>query len=91
MDEMGTVTESRGVEAPPAPVLSGLPMEEKLPTLAEAFGCVRAALEGIFADNLPALAECELIQALHNDGNVGTAWRRAVLLLEMAVNAPLRQ
>ena len=66
-------------------------VDEGPPTLGEAFACVRAALEGVFVDNLPALAECELIQALHNDGNVGVAWRRAVLLLEMAVNAPLRQ
>ncbi len=61
------------------------------PTLAEAFTCVRAALEGVFADNLPVLEECRLMQALYNDGNTGVAWRRAVLLLEMAVNAPLRQ
>lgn len=65
--------------------------DEGPPTLAEAFMSVRAALEGVFADNLPALAECELVQALYHDGNAGVAWRRIVLLLEIAVNAPLRQ
>ena len=65
--------------------------EPESPTLAEAFTCVRAALEGAFEDNLPVLEECRLMQALYNDGNVGVAWRRAVLLLEQAVNAPLRQ
>ncbi len=66
-------------------------VDEVPPTLAAAFTCVRAALEGAFEDNLPVLEECRLMQALYNDGNVGVAWRRAVLLLEQAVNAPLRQ
>ena len=66
-------------------------VDETPPTLAVAFTCVRAALEGVFEDNLPVLEECRLMQALYNDGNMGVAWRRAVLLLEIAVNAPLRQ
>ena len=66
-------------------------VEPEPPTLAAAFTCVRAALEGAFEDNLPVLEECRLMQALYNDGNTGVAWRRAVLLLEIAVNAPLRQ
>ena len=75
--------------------LLGMPVaivaEPGAPTLAAAFTCVRAELEGAFEDNLPVLEECRLMQALYNDGNVGVAWRRAVLLLEQAVNAPLRQ
>lgn len=78
------------VESDPV-LLACAPPEAVPPTLGEAFAVVRAALEHHFEDNLPVIAECALAQALHSDGNVAVAWRRIVLLLEMAINASLRQ
>lgn len=94
LDVVDVPTEGGGFAIREVPDLEPAPVvvaEAVLPTLGEAFAVVRAALERHFQDNLPALGECELAQALHSDGNVAVAWRRIVLLLEMAINASLRQ
>jgi len=89
--EQGTPTDRQAPPAALPPLQVAAPAGAAVPTLAQAFEGLWAALAATTADDLPQQAALGACRRLWRQGHAAQAWPQLVQILEAVIDIPLRR